>query len=159
MAPHNHSDSEVAHHGSDHSAMYYIKIYFILLVLLIVSILGPELNIRSLTLITAFGIAIVKALMVAAYFMHLNIEKRYIWYMLYSMLILVGVFFAGTAADVMRIEGRNWEATATKEFEKQKAKEHAQSSGHGDTHGESKPEAAPTEPAPPVDHSEHGHDK
>jgi high-affinity Fe2+/Pb2+ permease len=59
-------------------------------------------------LFTAFGIAIVKALMVAAYFMHLNIERRYIWYMLYTMLIIVFLFFAGTAPDVMETEGRNW---------------------------------------------------
>ena len=64
---------------SEHTtAMHYVKIWALLLVLLVISILGPMLEIKILTLITAFGIAIVKALLVAAYFMHLNIEKRYV---------------------------------------------------------------------------------
>jgi hypothetical protein len=44
---------------------------------------------KILTLITAFGIAIVKALIVAAFFMHLNVEKKYIWYVLLTMLTAV----------------------------------------------------------------------
>ena len=95
---------------SEHtSAMHYVKIWLVLLVLLVVSILGPTLEIKILTLITAFGIAIVKALLVAAYFMHLNIEKRYVWYLLATMLLLVSLFFAGTAVDIMQPEGRNWQ--------------------------------------------------
>ena len=99
---------------ADHGIGHYIKIYLILLVLLIVSIIGPELGIRSVTLITAFGIAIVKAVMVASYFMHLNVEKRYIWYMLIGMLALVAVFFYGVAPDVMKSQGSNWENKAAK---------------------------------------------
>lgn len=99
-----------------HTEKYYIKIYFWLLLLLVISILGPELEIKVLTLITAFGIAIVKALMVAAYFMHLNIEKRYIWYMLYAMLLMVFMFFAGTAADIMNLEGTRWENKAALQY-------------------------------------------
>lgn len=97
-----------------HTASHYVKIWLVLLVLLVISILGPMLEIKILTLITAFGIAIVKALLVAAYFMHLNIEKRYVWYILVSMLLMVGLFFAGTAADIMKPHGRNWENTSAK---------------------------------------------
>lgn len=94
---------------SEHtSTLHYVKIWAVLLVLLVISILGPMLEVKILTLITAFGIAIVKALMVAAYFMHLNIEKRYVWYLLVTMLLVVGLFFAGTASDIMKPEGRNW---------------------------------------------------
>jgi caa(3)-type oxidase subunit IV len=95
-------------HGPHHGPGYYVKIWGILMVLLIISILGPMLEHPILTLITAFGIAVVKAVIVAAYFMHLNIEKRYIWYMLYGMLLMCGVFFAGVASDIHRLEGRNW---------------------------------------------------
>lgn len=102
MAEHAHKEEE--HHGPG----YYVKIYWVLLALLVVSIIGPELGNRTLTLITAFGIAIVKALMVAAYFMHLKMEKKYIWYMLYSMLLMVFLFFLGTAADTMKPDGNNW---------------------------------------------------
>jgi caa(3)-type oxidase subunit IV len=104
-----------AHHKEEHHGpSYYVKIWAILLVLLVVSLIGPELGFRVLTLISAFGIAIVKALMVAAYFMHLKVEKRYIWYMMLSMLLIVAMFFFGTAADTMKPEGQNWSNEAAK---------------------------------------------
>lgn len=96
------------HDDHDHGPMYYVKVWGILLVLFAISVIGPELGIRWVTLVTAFGIAVVKAGMVAAYFMHLNIEKRYIHWMLWSMLIFVFVFFAGIATDIMKPEGHNW---------------------------------------------------
>lgn len=104
-----------------HTPAHYIRIWAILLVLLIISILGPMLEIRVVTLVTAFGIAIVKALMVAAYFMHLNVEKRYIWYMLVSMLIFDGVFFFAISPDIRKPEGRNWINSAAKTLIEQHA--------------------------------------
>jgi caa(3)-type oxidase subunit IV len=86
----------------------YIKIWAILLCLLVVSIAGPFLGIKIVTLITAFGIAIVKAYLVAKNFMHLNIEPRYAVYLLTTMLVFMLLFFAGVAPDVMKHEGRNW---------------------------------------------------
>ncbi len=86
----------------------YIKIWLILLALLVVSILGPFLGIKAVTLITAFGIAIVKAYLVAKNFMHLNIEPRYAVYLLLTMLVFMLLLFAGTAPDVMKHEGSNW---------------------------------------------------
>jgi caa(3)-type oxidase subunit IV len=86
----------------------YFKIWLILLSLLVVSIAGPFLGIEIVTLITAFGIAIVKAYLVAKNFMHLNIEPRYAVYLLTTMLVFVLLFFAGTAPDVMKHEGTNW---------------------------------------------------
>ena len=86
----------------------YVKIWFILLCLLVVSIAGPFLGIEIVTLITAFGIAIVKAYLVAKNFMHLNIEPRYAVYLLTTMLVFMLLFFAGTAPDVMKHEGTNW---------------------------------------------------
>ena len=102
---------------SEHtSAIHYVKIWAVLLGLLVISILGPMLEIKILTLITAFGIAIVKALLVAAYFMHLSIEKRYVWYLLVMMLLVVGLFFAGTASDIMKPDGRNWVNSSAQEL-------------------------------------------
>lgn len=114
-------------HGAHHGPMYYVRIWALLLVLLIVSILGPMLENQILTLITAFGIAIVKAAIVCAYFMHLNVEKKYIWYMLVGMLLMVGVFFTGVATDINRPDGRNWiNKAAHKQME-----EHATPAGEG----------------------------
>ncbi len=86
----------------------YVKIWAILLVLLAVSIAGPTLGIKVVTLLTAFGIAIVKAYLVAKNFMHLNIEPRYAVYLLCTVLVFMLLFFAGSAPDVMKHEGTNW---------------------------------------------------
>ena len=86
----------------------YKKIYLILLALLFVSIIGPEIGIKWLTLITAFGIAIIKSYMVCGYFMHLNFEKRYIWQLFLVSLAFIGVLFFGLSADIMKPKGTNW---------------------------------------------------
>ena len=65
-------------------------------------------EIPIITLITAFGIAVVKAYMVAANFMHLKFEKHIVWFMMIMSLILLGVFFFGVAPDVMQTEGDQW---------------------------------------------------
>ena len=104
------SDEHAAHDDS-----HYIKIWGLLLVLLIISFIGPELNTRlelnskALTLITAFGIAVVKAYYVAVHFMHINLTPRYVIYTVVTCLIFMLLFFAGTAPDVMQDEGSNWE--------------------------------------------------
>ncbi len=86
----------------------YVKIWAILVVLLGVSVAGPMFGIRVVTLVTAFGIACVKAYLVAKNFMHLNVEKRFVVYLLTTMLVLVFLFFAGTAPDVMQQDGWQW---------------------------------------------------
>lgn len=100
--------NEHGHHPS------YVKIWGILLVLLAVSVIGPMAEIRTVTLITAFGIAIVKAFIVAKHFMHINLEKRWVAYLLTAMVALVVLFVGGTAPDVMKHEGARWENTAAK---------------------------------------------
>ena len=86
----------------------YVKIWAILLVLLGVSIAGPTLEIQVVTVITAFGIALVKAYMVAKHFMHLNVQPRYVAYVICTCLTLMVVFWAGTAVDIYKQEGTNW---------------------------------------------------
>ena len=96
------------HAATAHEHPNYIKIWAILLVLLCISIAGPFLGIKVVTLITAFGIAIVKAYMVAKNFMHLNIERRFVIYLIMTMLVFVLLFFAGVSPDVMKWQGDNW---------------------------------------------------
>ena len=86
----------------------YIKIYLTLVGLFIVSMLGPLFGVPALTIIVAFAIGICKAGLVVAYFMHLNIEKRYIWFILTVMLVFMLVLYAGVAPDVMKHSGENW---------------------------------------------------
>ena len=130
-------------HSSEHqhSARSYVKIWALLVVLLIISVVGPMAEIKVITLITAFGIAIVKALMVAAKFMHLNVEKRYIWYILLTGLLFVFLFFTGIAPDIMKESGMNWVKTDSSYIAHSQAiidshNVHA-TEGHGEeTHGE-----------------------
>ena len=126
----------------DHGQSHYVRIWAILLVLLIVSILGPILaphleigflKAWMITLMTAFGIAVVKAYLVAANFMHLNIEKKYISYLLATMLMFMLLFFAGTAPDVMKHKGLNWENVAA-EQEIERALEAQAAETHGGEH-------------------------
>ena len=93
---------------SEHAHPNYYKIWAILCGLLLVSITGPMLGIRVLTLMTAFGIAIIKAYLVAKNFMHLNIERRYVSYLLGTVLVFMLLFFAGVAPDVMEAQGDQW---------------------------------------------------
>jgi caa(3)-type oxidase subunit IV len=116
---------------------HYTKIYFILLALFLVSVAGPVVGglvgSKALVLATAFGIALVKAYLVCANFMHLNIEKRYIAYLLTTTVVFMFLFFAGVSPDVMEHHGRNWENVAANHETERAQKEHAL---HGGEHGE-----------------------
>jgi caa(3)-type oxidase subunit IV len=96
-----HAESH-AHHTN------YVRIWAILVVLLGVSVLGPLTGIRAVMLITAFGIALVKAYLVAKNFMHLNVEKRVVHYALGGMLLLMVLLYVGLAADVQKDRGAQW---------------------------------------------------
>lgn len=86
----------------------YVKVWAVLVVLLIVSVLGSLSHIRSIVLIAAFGVAIVKAFLVAKNFMHVTVEKRWVPYLLIICLMFVIVLFAGVSPDVMKHNGLHW---------------------------------------------------
>jgi caa(3)-type oxidase subunit IV len=102
------------HEGGQHDSHHvnYKKIYFTLLALLVVSIIGPEFGIVWVTLVTAFGIAIIKAKLVVENFMHLKWEKRIAKWVLVTSLVLMGIMMAGVSVDVLNHEGNNWENIA-----------------------------------------------
>lgn len=107
----------MAAHAADFKSAqkHYIQIWVVLLVLLVISLIGPELGHRMVTLFAAFGIAVVKAYLVAKHFMHLNVEKKWVVYLLVTMLGFMLVFFGGVAPDVLNHEGHNWENISAKE--------------------------------------------
>ncbi len=86
----------------------YVKIWAILVVLLIVSVLGSMSHIREVVLIAAFGVALFKAYLVAKNFMHVNVEKRWVPYLLIVCLLFIAILFAGVAPDVMEHSGLHW---------------------------------------------------
>lgn len=109
-----HGHGADGHDGGHH--VNYFRIYIILLVLFAISVAGPEVGeftgLRWITLITAFGIALVKANLVISNFMHLKWEKRLMKWMLTTSLVLMALMIAGVAPDVMNHEGANWENLA-----------------------------------------------
>ena len=92
----------------------YKKIYIILLVLLAISIAGPTLGVPWLTLVTAFGIAIVKATLVVQNFMHLKWEQKIMKWVLLASLVIVALFWAAVEQDVKAHDGQRWTNDAAK---------------------------------------------
>ena len=104
-----HAEKHEHGHGAGHAHhRNYVKIWAILLGLLVVSVVGPMAEIRVITLITAFGVALVKAYMVAKNFMHLDIEKPIVHWMLALALVLMVLFYSGIAVDVQKHDGHHW---------------------------------------------------
>jgi caa(3)-type oxidase subunit IV len=125
-------------HEADHVKLY-TKIYWYLVVLFIISFIGPfvgaAVGSKALVLVTAFGIALIKAYLVCAHFMHLNIEKRYIGYLLTTTVVFMLLFYAGVSPDVMEHHGRNWENVAAKQETERAQREHAlHPEGHEEGH-------------------------
>ena len=100
--------AEHAHASEAHAHPNYVKVYWTLLALLCVSVVGPMFGIKAVTLITAFGVAAYKAYLVAKNFMHINIERPFISYLVLTMVVFIFLFFAGSAPDVMKAEGTRW---------------------------------------------------
>ena len=116
MADHAHAhdhghDSHDDAHGHAHHPNYW-KIWGILCVLLSISVAGPFLGIKIVTLITAFGIAVVKAYLVVKNFMHIDVAAKYVTYFIVTAVVFMLLFFAGAAPDVMKPQGTNWEKPA-----------------------------------------------
>jgi len=114
-----HAESH-AHHPN------YVKVWAILVVLLGVSILGPMTGIRVVVLITAFGVALVKAYLVAKNFMHVNVQRPIVHFALGMALLLMVLLYAGLAADVQKDIGRNWRKTSGFHYLGAPAHEHAE---------------------------------
>lgn len=140
---HGHASDDHGHgHHEEHihSREHYVKIWVALLVLFVISVVGPIFEIKILTLITAFGVAVVKASMVAKYFMHIDLERRFVHYFLATSVVFMFLFFAGVAPDVMKHEGTNWRNVSAMEtvqrVQAEAAAGHGEHGGHGGEHGE-----------------------
>ena len=98
--------------SDEHGLKHYVKVWAILVVLLSISVIGPTFEIKIVTMVTAFGIAVVKALMVIRNFMHLPLERRFVTYIVSTCLVFMLLLYAATAPDVMKSSGTNWEKPA-----------------------------------------------
>jgi len=93
----------------------YVKIWAVLVALLLVSVGGAMSSIRGVVLVAAFGVAVVKAYLVAKNFMHVSVEKRWVPYLLLVMIAFVVILFAGVAPDIMKHSGLRWSNDAAKQ--------------------------------------------
>lgn len=124
---------------SEHHHLDYITVWKYLVALLVASVVGPMFGIKALTLVTAFGIAVVKAYLVIKHFMHLPLERRYVAYFVGTALIFMFLFYAGVSPDVMNHTGRNWSNVAAKQ-ETERALKYIAEHPHG-PHGDAAYEA------------------
>ncbi len=86
----------------------YLLVWAVLVTLFVASVTFNLVSSLVVGVVFAFFIAIIKTLMVAAWFMHLNIEKKWVWLMLLTGLLVVFIMWMGIAPDVMETEGLNW---------------------------------------------------
>jgi len=126
------SDHAAAHAEPHAPHRNYVKIWAILAGLLVVSVTGPMLGIRVVTLIAAFGVALVKAYLVAKNFMHLDVEKPIVHWTLGLALILMVLLYAGVAPDVQKSAGQHWVKDPGFHYMSEAARGEADSAG---THG------------------------
>lgn len=149
-----HTQAHGSGHGHDHGhERHYVKIWAILLVLLIISVVGPfvgaALKMQWITLLTAFGIAAVKAYMVAKNFMHIDVEKPIIRWIMVTGVALMVLLYGALAPDVQKGEGQNWKKDEGWHHSFTTSKPHHAGDEHAEgTHSEAAPaEGAPAEGA------------
>jgi caa(3)-type oxidase subunit IV len=139
-------------HGHSHEA-HYVRIWAILVALLLVSYFGPMVAMKFgwhwLLLTTAFGVAVIKAYMVAKNFMHINVEQPIIHFMMITGVALMVLLYGAVSPDIQRGAGQHWQKDAGFHHSFTTSKPH-----HAGGHEEAAPsheEGAPAETPPAED--------
>lgn len=98
---HGHDDHAHAHHGLAHISPWQtlVKVWAALMVLTILTVMATWVNLGSLNIWIAMGIAFVKAALVVLYFMHLRYEKPFLAYIFTFTLAFVAFFLAMVMLD------------------------------------------------------------
>ncbi|MDP6450166.1 MAG: cytochrome C oxidase subunit IV family protein [Lentisphaeria bacterium] len=92
--------TETSYHGH----VNYIRIWAILLVLLIVSLGIGMIGYQFFAVWMIITIAIVKALMVTAYYMHLLWEPKWLWLTVGFALLCLIFLFLGVFPDILLVQ-------------------------------------------------------
>jgi len=92
--------SEETESHRDHTGKY-VAIWGILVAALLVSLLLGGMNIPIVTVVLIFSVAIAKAYMVMAYFMHIKGAPIFVTVVLGSGVLCLYLFFFGTLTDVV----------------------------------------------------------
>ena len=93
-----------AHEESRH--VNYVAIWKILVAALIVSLLLAHFKLARLGAALIFTVAIVKAVLVAAYYMHLKFEPRFVVIAVICALLCLLILFSGLSLDIIHVYGK-----------------------------------------------------
>jgi caa(3)-type oxidase subunit IV len=92
--------SEETESHRDHTAKY-VAIWGMLVAALLVSVVLGGMHIPVVTVVLIFSVAIVKAYMVMAYFMHIKGAPIFVTLIMASGALCLYLFFFGTLTDVV----------------------------------------------------------
>ena len=87
--------------SGEHSHPNYVAIWGVLVTALLVSVLMGYMNLPVLTAVLIFSVAIFKAYLVIAYFMHLKLEPFFIVAILVTGLACLYCLFFGLVPDIV----------------------------------------------------------
>jgi caa(3)-type oxidase subunit IV len=83
----------------------YVKLWYVLVAALGVSLLLAWLEHAQIAAALIFGIAIAKAAIVAMYYMHLRYEPRYVIVVVLAGLACLLILFTGLMLDIVHVYG------------------------------------------------------
>ena len=80
----------------------YLAVVSALLVLTVITVTAAQMDFGQMNLLIAMGIAVVKATLVAMFFMHLKYDNRIYMLVFSGSLLFLGVFIIFTMFDTLR---------------------------------------------------------
>ena len=83
----------------------YVRVWGVLIAALVVSLLLALAHQQAIAAALIFAIAIVKALIVAGYYMHLKFEPRYIVITAVAGIVTLSILFFGLFYDIVQVYG------------------------------------------------------
>jgi cytochrome c oxidase subunit IV len=98
---HHHPPNAVEHEGEHHvvPVSVYLTVFAALMVLLVLTLIAAMFNLGEWNIVIAVTIAVIKALLVALYFMHLRWGTRLVQLFGAAALFWLAIMFALTLGD------------------------------------------------------------
>ncbi len=86
-----------------HGHPNYLLVYLILVAILGISLLAGYLGAKLLAVVLIFGLAVVKAGLVLANFMHVKFEPKIIWGIIGFAVLCMFFFYFGVFPDIVNV--------------------------------------------------------
>lgn len=101
--PHDEDHADAGHHIIPTSTYY--KVFAALMVLLVLTVAAAEVDLGSLNVVIAVFIAVVKAVLIILYFMHVRYSSKLVWVFAGAAFVFVFIMFGLTLNDYVT---RGW---------------------------------------------------